>query len=103
MADHLVDGPPTKRPKLGDAFQGPSDSSVSMASLMMPHAYSNYGGSGSGNLQQMQGPPQQLHLQQHQMQQHWNNNTTQRRNFITNNDIISKVSYRIHWLWLLER
>lgn len=50
-----------------------------MAPLMMHHAYTNYGGGGSGNMQQMQGPPQQLHLQQHQLQQHWNNHTVQKR------------------------
>lgn len=46
-----------------------------MAPLMMQHAYTNYGGGGSGNLQQMQlhaQQQQQLHLQQQQMQQVWN-------------------------------
>lgn len=52
---------------------------VGMAPLMMHHAYTNYGGGGSGNIQQMQGLPQQLHLQQQQLQQHWNNHTTQKR------------------------
>ena len=52
---------------------------VGMAPLMMHHAYTNYGGGGSGNLQQMQGPPQQLHLQQHPLQPHWNNHTAQKR------------------------
>lgn len=50
-----------------------------MPPLLMHHAYTNYGGGGSGNMQQIQGPPQQLHLQQHQLQQHWNNNTVQKR------------------------
>lgn len=45
---------------------------VGMAPLMMHHAYTNYGGGGS-NMQQIQGPSQQLHLQQHPLQQHWNN------------------------------
>jgi len=52
---------------------------VGMAPLMMHHAYTNYGGGGSGNMQQMQGPSQQLHLQQHQLQQHWNNHNVQKR------------------------
>lgn len=52
---------------------------VNMAPLMMHHTYTSYGGGGSGNLQQMQGPPQQLHLQQHQLQPHWNNHTAQKR------------------------
>lgn len=50
-----------------------------MPPLLMHHAYTNYGGGGSGNMQQIQAPPQQLHLQQHQLQQHWNNNTVQKR------------------------
>lgn len=50
---------------------------VGMAPLMMHHAYTNFGGGGS-NIQQMQGPPQQLHLQQHQLQQQWNH-TAQKR------------------------
>lgn len=52
---------------------------VGMPPLLMHHAYTNYGGGGSGNMQQIQAPPQQLHLQQHQLQQHWNNNTVQKR------------------------
>lgn len=50
-----------------------------MAPLMMHHAYTNYGGGGSGNMQQIQGPSQPLHLQQHQLQQHWNNHSIQKR------------------------
>lgn len=45
---------------------------------MMHPAYTNYGGGGSGNMQQMQGP-QQLHLPQRQLQQHWNNHIGQKR------------------------
>lgn len=51
---------------------------VGMAPIVMHHAYTNYGGGGGGNMQQMQGPPQ-LHLQQHQLQPHWNNHTAQKR------------------------
>ena len=49
-----------------------------MPPLLMHPAYTNYGGGGSGNMQQIQAPPQQLHLQQHPLQ-HWNNNTIQKR------------------------
>lgn len=53
---------------------------VGMAPVMMHHAYANYGGGGSGNAQQMQGPQQQLH-QQHQIQPQWNNHAHKRSKY----------------------
>ncbi|CAH1390893.1 unnamed protein product [Nezara viridula] len=55
MAEHLVDGPPNKRQKLTDPFQGPSDSSGVMApGNLMRHAYGNYGMQGGMTTQQQQ-------------------------------------------------
>lgn len=57
---------------------------VGMAPLMMHHAqFANYGGGGSGNVQQMLHIQQHqpLQVQHHQMQPLWNNHshTTQKR------------------------
>ncbi|PSN48646.1 hypothetical protein C0J52_12718 [Blattella germanica] len=58
MADHLVDGPPSKRQKMTDPFQGTSDSSVPM--LMHFNLAPTLGNNGGGDKQQQQ----LLHLQQ---------------------------------------
>ncbi|KAJ4441155.1 hypothetical protein ANN_11006 [Periplaneta americana] len=64
MADHLVDGPPSKRQKMTDPFQGTSDSSVPMTPLMMHFDLApTLGNNGGGGKQQ-----QQLL----QLQQQWN-------------------------------
>jgi hypothetical protein len=69
---------------------------VGMAPLMMHHSYTNYGGGGSGNMQQMQLHVQQqqpLHLQHHQMQPLWNNHshTTQKRSkYYRNRKVITE-------------
>lgn len=84
---------------------------VGMAPLMMHHAYSNYGGGGSGNMQQMQlhvQQQQQLHLQHHQMQPLWNNHshTTQKRSkYYRNRSDKSSKKCQIQCikiLWILE-
>lgn len=67
---------------------------VAMAPLMMHHAYTNFGGGGSGNMQQIQGPPQQLHLQQHQLQQ-WNNHIQKRSKYYFPNQ--AKISRNIKY------
>jgi len=75
MADHLVDGPPSKRQKMTDPYQGTSDSSVPMAPLMMHFDLApTLGNNGGGGKQQ----------QLLQLQQQWN---PQKRNQFTNMDM----------------
>ncbi|KDR19834.1 hypothetical protein L798_05900 [Zootermopsis nevadensis] len=85
MADHLVDGPPSKRQKMTDPFQGTSDSSVPMAPLMMHFDLApTLGNNGGGGKQQ----------QLLQLQQQWNPQKRSKSDLFPNT---IPCTPKIHW------